>query len=100
MTAASSATAAYDRIRQAIMRLELAPGAAVSEAQLVEGYDFSKASVRAALLRLRGEGLVVAEARRGHVIAPLTMRDVIEIYDLRLVLEPSASSSRRAPIPS
>jgi DNA-binding GntR family transcriptional regulator len=75
------------------MRLELAPGAGVSEAQLVEGYDFSKASVRAALARLRGEGLVVAEPRRGHVIAPLTMRDVIEIYDLRLVLEPPAAEA-------
>lgn len=93
MTATSSAAAAYDRLRHAIMRLELAPGTAVSEAQLVETYSLSKASVRAALARLRGEGLVVAEPRRGHVIAALTMRDVLEIYDLRLVLEPPATEA-------
>jgi DNA-binding GntR family transcriptional regulator len=90
---ANSGAAAYDRLRHAIMRLELPPGAAVSEAQLVEGFEFSKASVRAALARLRGEGLVVAEPRRGHVIAPLTMRDVLEIYNLRLLLEPPATEA-------
>jgi DNA-binding GntR family transcriptional regulator len=90
---ANSGTAAYERLRHAIMRLELAPAAAVSEAQLVDGFGFSKAAVRAALARLRGEGLVVAEPRRGHVIAPLTMRDVLEVYDLRLLLEPPATEA-------
>src|SRR4051812_10298153 len=75
------------------MRLELAPGAGVSEAQLVDAFGFSKAAVRAALARLRADGLVVAEPRRAHVVAPLTMRDVIEIYDLRLLLEPPAAEA-------
>jgi DNA-binding GntR family transcriptional regulator len=89
----NSGAAAYERLRQAIMRLELAPGAAVSEGKLVDGFGFSKAAVRAALARLRAERLVVAEPRRGHVIAPLTMRDVLEIYDLRLLLEPPATEA-------
>src|ERR671933_2776206 len=93
MSSATSATAAYDRLRHAIMRLELEPGAGVSEAQLVDAFGFSKAAVRAALARLRAEELVVAEARRGHVIAPLTMRDVLEIYELRLQLEPPAAEA-------
>jgi DNA-binding GntR family transcriptional regulator len=96
---ATSGTAAYERLRRAIMRLELAPSAAVSEAQLVDGFGFSKAAVRAALARLRAEALVVAEPRRGHVIAPLTMRDVLEIYDLRLLLEPPATEAAAGRIP-
>jgi DNA-binding GntR family transcriptional regulator len=84
---------AYQRLRHAIMRLELAPGAGVSEAQLVEGFGLSKAVVRAALARLRAEGLVIAEPRRAHVVAPLTLRDVIEIYDLRLLLEPAGAEA-------
>ena len=91
MSDPSSAIAAYDRLRRAIMRLELAPGAQVSEASLVEEFGFSKASVRAALARLRGDGLVLAQPRRRHVVAPLTMRDVLEVYDLRLTLEPPAA---------
>jgi DNA-binding GntR family transcriptional regulator len=90
---ATSGAAAYERLRRAIVRLELAPGAAVSEAQLVDAFGFSKAAVRAALARLRAEGLVVPEPRRGHVVAPLTMRDVLEIYDLRLLLEPPAADA-------
>jgi DNA-binding GntR family transcriptional regulator len=90
---AASGAAAYDRLRRAIVRVELAPGTPVSEAALVESFGFSKAAVRAALARLRAEGLVRAEPRRGHVIAPLTMRDVVEIYDLRLLLEPAAAEA-------
>src|SRR5215216_3615991 len=93
MNEATSGAAAYERLRHAIMRLELAPSAAVSEAQLVDGFGFSKAAVRAALARLRVDGLVVAEPRRGHVVAPLTMRDVLEIYDLRMQLEPPATAA-------
>jgi DNA-binding GntR family transcriptional regulator len=93
VSGATSGTAAYERLRHAIMRLELAPGAGVSEAQLVDAFGFSKAAVRAALARLRAEGLVVAEPRRGHVVAPLTMRDVLEIYELRVLLEPPAAEA-------
>jgi DNA-binding GntR family transcriptional regulator len=84
---------AYQRLRRAIMQLELAPGAGVSEAQLVNEFSLSKAAVRAALARLRAEGLVVAEPRRAHVVAPLTLRDVLEIYDLRLLLEPPGAEA-------
>jgi DNA-binding GntR family transcriptional regulator len=84
---------AYARLRHAIIRLELAPGAGVSEAHLVSEFGLSKAAVRAALARLRAEGLVVAEPRRAHVVAPLTLRDVLEIYDLRLLLEPAGAEA-------
>src|SRR4051794_3025310 len=75
------------------MHLELAPGAGVSEARLVNEFGLSKAAVRAALARLRAENLVVAEPRRAHVVAPLTLRDVLEIYDLRLLLEPPGAEA-------
>jgi DNA-binding GntR family transcriptional regulator len=93
MSNATSGAAAYERLREAIVRVELEPGTPVSEAQLVERFRFTKAAVRAALARLRAEGLVLAEPRRGHVVAPLTMRDVLEIYDLRLALEPAAAEA-------
>ena len=96
---ATSGAAAYERLRRAITTLELAPGAGVSEAQLVEAFGFSKAAVRAALARLRSEGLVVAEPRRGHVVALLTIRDVLDIYDLRLLLEPPAAEAAAGRIP-
>jgi len=95
---AGSGAAAYERLRRAIVLVELPPATSVSEAQLVAAYGFSKAAVRAALARLRAEGLVLAAPRRGHVVAPLTMRDVLEIYDLRLLLEPPGAEAAAAAI--
>jgi DNA-binding GntR family transcriptional regulator len=89
--ATSSGNAAYLRLRRAIVRLELPPSAPVSETHLGDRFGLSKAAVRAALARLRAEGLVLAEPRRGHVIAPLTLRDVREIYDLRVLVEPAGA---------
>jgi DNA-binding GntR family transcriptional regulator len=91
-TPVASGALAHERLRRAIVRLELPPGTAVSEQQLSLGFGLSKAAVRAGLARLRAEGLVLAEPRRGHVVAPLTMRDVVEVYELRLLLEPRAAN--------
>ena len=44
---AGSSAAAHERLRHAIVRLELAPGTPVSEAQLVARFGFSKAAIRA-----------------------------------------------------
>jgi DNA-binding GntR family transcriptional regulator len=87
----ASGALAHERLRRAIVRLQLPPGTGVSEQQLSERFGLSKAAVRAALARLRAEGLVLAEPRRGHVVAPLTLRDVGEVYALRLLLEPPAA---------
>src|SRR6185503_17212063 len=88
----SSGVEAHLRLRRAIVRLELPPSTPVSEASLTERFGLSRAAVRAALARLRAEGLVLAEPRRGHVIAPLTLRDVREVYDLRLLVEPAGAA--------
>lgn len=95
----ASSAAAHERLRHAITRLELAPGSPVSETQLVARFGFSRAAVRGGLARLRVEELVVAEPRRGHVIAPLTLRDVREIYDLRLLIEPPAAAAAAGRVP-
>ena len=84
---------AYSRVRHAIVRLELPPGAPVSEQQLVEDYGLTKASVRAALARLRVHGLVQLAPWRAHVVTAVTLRDVREVYELRLAIEPLAAES-------
>src|SRR3954451_20505267 len=61
----TSGAAADERLRTAIVALELGPGTEVSEAQLVDGFGVSKAAVRAAPARLRGEGLGGGRAALG-----------------------------------
>jgi DNA-binding GntR family transcriptional regulator len=96
---ASSGAEAHLRLRRAIVRLELPPSAPVSETSLTERFGLSKAAVRFALARLRVEGLVLASPRRGHVIAPLTLRDVREVYDLRLLVEPAGAAAAAGVLP-
>jgi DNA-binding GntR family transcriptional regulator len=81
----------YSRLRDDILCCEFMPGDAVSEASLAEQYGVGKAPVRASLARLRQEGLVEAVPRQGFVVRPLTVRDVRELYDARIILESNAA---------
>lgn len=83
--------AAYHLLKRQIVECALPPGAEVTERSLMERYGFGKAPLRAALVRLAHEGLVRARARRGYLVAPVTVQDVQDIFALRLLLEPAAA---------
>ena len=82
---------AYRTIKDDIISCALLPGEEISEAVLVERYAMSKAPIRCALMRLRQEGLVVSRGRLGNIVTPITLGDVQEISQLRLVLEVTAT---------
>jgi DNA-binding GntR family transcriptional regulator len=82
---------AYERIRHDIISCALAPGAEISETQLCAHYKLGKAPVRMALNRLAHDGLVRAIPRRGYRVAPVTLKNVHDVFELRLMLEPAAA---------
>jgi DNA-binding GntR family transcriptional regulator len=82
---------AYEKIKEAIIVNELAPGQAVSESQLAERFAMGKAPLRRALASLTQEGLVQPQSRRGYIIEPLTMKDIHDIWAVRLLLETEAA---------
>lgn len=90
MTEVSLSADAYQKLRRAIIRCELAPGAQITESQVVAQFGFGRASVRAALNRLSHDGLIAVIARRGCVVAPITVGHVRELFEIRLLLEPAA----------
>ncbi|MBX6741776.1 MAG: GntR family transcriptional regulator [Acetobacteraceae bacterium] len=81
-------------LRRDILTTRLAPGETLSEAAAAQRLSLGKAPIRAALARLAEEGLVLAVPRRGWVVSLVTIRDIHEVFDLRLLLEPEAA--RRA----
>ncbi|MFJ9054931.1 GntR family transcriptional regulator [Streptomyces sp. NPDC102409] len=83
-----------DLIRAGIHSGAYLPGARLRERELAEALGVSRVPVREALMRLATEGLVVLEPRRGARVRRLTLRDVDELFDLRLSLEVFAA--RRA----
>ncbi|WP_342640328.1 GntR family transcriptional regulator [Rhodoligotrophos ferricapiens] len=82
--------AAYDLIKEKIIRCELEPGSAITETQLAVQLGFGKAPIRRALSQLAQDGFVKSQPRKGYVVAPITLRDVHQLFELRLLLEPAA----------
>src|SRR5262245_25822128 len=82
---------AYERIRHDIIVCAISPGAEISETQLCSQYKLGKAPVRMALNRLAHDGLVRAIPRRGYMVNLVTVKDIHDIFELRLMLEPAAA---------
>ncbi len=81
---------AFDRIKHDIVWCRLKPGEEISETQLTRMYGLGKAPIRRALSQLIQEGYVISVPRHGHIIAPVTLQSVKDLFDLRLLLEPAA----------
>lgn len=73
-----------DELREMILTLQLAPGAVITEASLVEVMGCSRTPLREALQRLVYEHLVVAVPRRGVSVADLSLVDfgpIVEAFE-------------------
>lgn len=84
---------AYRQIRAEILFYQLLPGSRVSEASLTQRFALRQAAVRSALQRLMQEGLIEKADERTLRVAQLTLKDVQDIYGLRMILEPKAAEA-------
>jgi DNA-binding GntR family transcriptional regulator len=75
-TGRSNAEDAYRAIRRLIVTVEIPPGGAFTEGELVDRIGIGKTPVREALLRLKTENLIIAQPRAGYRAAPVTLKDV------------------------
>lgn len=80
----------FEELREDIMSCDLQPGEELREVALAKKYGVSKSPIRDALQRLEFEGLVEIAPRQGHRIAPISIKDAIDILELREVLETAA----------
>jgi DNA-binding GntR family transcriptional regulator len=85
--AASHADLAYRALEEAIVTLQLAPGAMVTEGQVIALAGFGRTPVREALLRLAGQGLLGILPRKGVLIAPVDAVDLLNVLEAREALE-------------
>jgi DNA-binding GntR family transcriptional regulator len=79
---------AYDEIRAMIVDGPLGPGDRLGQAELSTTLGISRTSVREALRRLTGDGLVRFEVNRGFFVTDVGLDRVLEHLEARLVLEP------------
>jgi DNA-binding GntR family transcriptional regulator len=79
----------YLALRSSIRNGRILPGQPLQEVQLSAQLGVSRTPVREALARLANEGLVVSEGR-SFAVPSLTLADIDDIYELRLLIEPAA----------
>lgn len=76
-----AATRVYSRLREDILRLNLAPGEPLDETRISKEFDLSRSPVREAIVRLASEGLVKALPNKTTVVAPLNIADFASYTD-------------------
>lgn len=81
----------YEELKEAIVGLRLPPGQPLREAALAEQLGVSKTPIREALSRLQQEGLAETTSFKGAVVTGYSRQDLVEIYELRELLESSAA---------
>lgn len=78
---------ALERLRGAIIAGHFAPGERLIERDLCERMGVSRTSIREVLRHLEAEHLIQVEPRRGPVVTRVTRRQIVEIYEVRALLE-------------
>lgn len=86
-----SRSALREGLREAVLERildgQLSPGGHVNETRLAEELGVSRTPLREALLGLQAEGFVSSKASRGFSVAPLSAREVREVYPILWTLE-------------
>ncbi len=77
----------FEALREAIVKGVLKPGERMMEIQLAEEMGVSRTPVREAIRKLELEGLVAMVPRKGAYVASLSMKDIVEVFEIRGALE-------------
>jgi DNA-binding GntR family transcriptional regulator len=87
---AQAAERAYAAIRDGILAGDHLQGARLREEELADAIGVSRTPVREALRRLQADGLVELGVNRGAQVVSYSDADLVEIFDLRALLESHA----------
>jgi GntR family transcriptional regulator, rspAB operon transcriptional repressor len=80
--------AAYDAIKHRIITCAFRPGEYINELQLSTLLKIGRTPVHQALDRLMVEGMVEVIPRKGVIVKPVSLNEVLQIIEVRLINEP------------
>jgi DNA-binding GntR family transcriptional regulator len=78
---------AYNEIKLRIITCRYRPGEVLSEAAISDELKIGRTPVHQAIHRLMMDGLIAIMPRKGVMVAPVGVDEVMEIIDVRLVIE-------------
>jgi GntR family transcriptional regulator, rspAB operon transcriptional repressor len=79
--------AAYEAIKNRIITCKFKPGECINEAGVSELLGFGRTPVHQALDRLMLEEMVEVIPRKGVIVKPVILRDVLQLIDVRMINE-------------
>ena len=80
-----------EHIRDAIINGVFAPGERLMEIQMADEMGVSRTPVREAIRKLEMEGFVVMIPRRGTYVSNMSIRDINDVYEIRISLDTLAA---------
>jgi len=81
---------AYQKIKEQIVTLKLAPGQQVDEAGLAKELGIGRTPIREAFFRLASENLLQVVQGRGFFVRDITLSDLKDLFEAMLILERAA----------
>ncbi|WP_108445951.1 GntR family transcriptional regulator [Halomonas denitrificans] len=81
----------FNQLQDAIVRGELAPGSKITEPGLSRAYGISRGPLREAMRRLESHRLIQRVPHVGARVVQLSMKELLELFDLREALESMAA---------
>ncbi|MCT6836224.1 MAG: GntR family transcriptional regulator [Bifidobacteriales bacterium] len=84
----SKRTLAYDYLRDQIVFCKMKPGDLIDEKAVSAQLGFSRTPVREAINKLAEEGLVQVFPRKGIIVSQLSLKDLNDMLDSRMLVEP------------
>ena len=79
---------AYQIIKERIMSCDYKPNTFLNEADLIEEIDASRTPIREALNKLEQEGFVQIIPKKGVMVTGLTLVEINQTFEARILLEP------------
>lgn len=80
----------YEQLRGGILLGTLQAGQVLRQEELAKRFNVSRVPLREALSQLEADGLIESRPRRGYAVTVLDPSDIVEVFDLRMVIEEHA----------
>lgn len=81
----------FESLRKAIVSGDIKPGERLMEVSLADQMGVSRTPVREAIRRLEAEGLVTMIPRKGTHVSELSVKDIMDVLEVRAVLDKLAT---------
>lgn len=77
----------YEELKMQILTGKITPGTRMMEVELAESMGVSRTPIREAIKKLEQEGLVIIEPRKGAYASQISVKDMVDILEVRQDME-------------